>query len=445
MTGPSAAKRILKLFAGPAAMVAARIGGALCAVLYTMLLARSMGAAAAGEVAVSISLAMVLALACTLNIESGAVRFMVQDLAQGRFAQAAGYVRFSRRYILAISTIVTVAALTYVWSRGHGPGTPLFLAVLAAPVLGWMRVGAGISMGFSRVILANLPRTLLLPLFMVIGVGTWVGLIGTPTPLIGTALFLGTCVIAVLIQNRILRPDVRKLSRDLGAEPYDVRGRRDWVRIGLTLGLNVLFIEYSVYVTVLAASFVLDKADLARLDVVLKVIGILRFALIAINQYYSPKISRAMGMNNADGLRWLLGVSGAMKLTVLAIGGSAIWFLSALILKIFGHEYAVAQTALLILLIDPLLIAVFGPGSTVVGFSKRPHMLLPFLGSTLFVLVAGAYFGGLHFGLIGVVASVIAARATWTLGLAMYSWFALSIDPTVFSAAHRLWVRRPKK
>ena len=97
---PKSQDSLSHMLAGPGLMVLARVGGALAGMLFTMMLTRSMGAAGTGQVSVAISLGMVLALACTLNIENGAVRFMVQDLGTGNLPRVAGYIKFSRGFIL---------------------------------------------------------------------------------------------------------------------------------------------------------------------------------------------------------------------------------------------------------------------------------------------------------------------------------------------------------
>ena len=428
---PKSENSLSQMLAGPGLMVLARVGGAVAGMLFTMMLTRSMGAAATGQVSAAISLGMVLALACTLNIENGAVRFMVQDLGTGNLPQVAGYIRFSRLFILKVSVVVTILALAGLAIAQYPLSSPLYLAVLSAPILGWMRLGAGISQGFSRPVLSVLPRTLLRPVVMVIAVGGWLGLIGTPSPWIATLLFLVTTMLVLIAQDLMLRRDFTQLAHGMVGKVPDTTDQQSWVKIGLTMGLNVLFIEYSIYLTVLLAALVLPAAETARLDVLLKLIALVRFGLISINQYFMPRMSRAMGNDNRPALERLIAISGVMRLAVTVVGGIGFILFGRFILGLFGPEFAADQPYLLLLVLDTLLIAVLGPGSNIIGLSKQPHRMLPILLASLITLSVGTLVCGYYFGLAGVIWVTIITRLVWLGGVAAQARAITGVDTTM--------------
>ncbi len=433
-----------RMLAGPGLMVLARVGGALAGMLFTMMLTRNMGATGAGQVSVAISLGMVLALACTLNIENGAVRFMVQDFTRENLPGVAGYIKFSRIFILKVSGAVTILAVLGLFVADYPLTSPLYLAVLTAPILGWMRLGAGIAQGFSRPVLSVLPRTLLRPLFMVIAVGAWLVLVGTMTPWTATLLFLITTLLVLVAQNLLLQSDMTKLAMGMAGKTADISDQRDWVRIGLTLGLNVLFIEYSIYLTVLLAALVLPAAETARLDVLLKLIALVRYGLISINQYFMPRMSRALGNNNRPALERLIAISGMMRLAVTAVGGIGFVLFGRFILGLFGPEFAGDQPYLLLLLLDTLLIALLGPGSNIVGLSRQPHRMLPILLASLITLSVGTLVCGYAFGLAGVIWVAILTRLVWLGGVAAQARAITGIDTTMASLPRYLRQRQQK-
>lgn len=423
-------------------IVSARIAGALAAIVFTMLLSRSMGAAAMGQVSVAISLAMVLALACTTNIEAGGVRFIVRDLAGGNFAAVHGYMRFARFYVLAVSVLTAAGALAFLtWRSGQLPEPSILLAVAAAPLLGWMRLGAGFAMGFSRPVLAVLPRTMFRPVVFMALIAAWIGLIGTPTPDIAMALFAASILVVLVLQQALLAGAAGRALTSGGDARADMSGWPQWVRIGLTLGLNVLFVEYSVYLAVLGASLVLPDADLALLDISLKLMALLKFGVTAVNQVFMPKLSRAMATDNQPALQRWLAVSGLMKLAVVAVGLAAAAVLGRWVLSLFGEEFPAAYPLLLMLLADPVLVVLFGPGSNVVSFSKRPYALLPALAVTLAVLFGGLAWLGSAYGLIGAGAAIVAARCVWGVWLAAYCWLKLGVDPSIAASPRWLFSR----
>ena len=432
----------MKMLAGPGLMVLARVGGAVAGMIFTMLLTRSMGAAGTGQVSVAISLGMILALACTLNIEAGAVRFMIQDKAAGKLSEVAGYIFYTRLFVLKASLIVTFLAIAALLLAGYPISSPLYLAVLSAPILGFMRLGAGIAQGFSRPVLSVLPRTFLRPTFMAIAVGVWVLFVGPPNPWIATLLFVITTTIALIAQIILLRPEINGLTDRLAKEPIEVSNHQNWVKIGLTLGLNVLFLEYSIYLTVLLAAIVLPATETARLDVLLKLIALLRFGLISINQYFMPRMSQAIGNDNKQALERLIAISGIMRLTVTAIGGLVIIFFGRSILTIFGPEFANDQPYLILLLLEAIVISLFGPGSNIVGLSKEPHRMLPVLSVTLTTLCVGTLICGYYFGLIGILWITIITRLIWLGGVAVLSKQITGVDSTMASLPRYLKQRK---
>lgn len=438
---PALAQRLLRLAMGPGLMILARIGGAMAGLVLTMLLTRSMGAAPAGEVATATAIAMVLALFCSLNLEAGAVRFMVQDIARGNFAAAAGYVRFGRFFVALVGAGVLIAATGWFWLAGGGVSLPILIAIIAAPLLGWQRFGAGMAMGFSRPVLSVIPRTLLRPLILAGLVGAWIGLIGTPDPAVVMALLVVTTLATTIWQAAMLQPSLSRLAQDRGAVPPDTAGWRDWLRIGATLGLNVLFVEYSVYLTLLAAAPVLSPAETAYLDVLLKLVAFLRYAQVAIGQYYSPAMSRALARDDGRALGRLLAISGLLRAGVALAGVTALVLAGPLVLALFGAEFGALHALLIWLSLDAVLVALFGPGTLIVGLSRKPHATLLVLAATLAVLLAGVPVAGALWGLPGVAGAVLASRLIWTSGAAWQAWRLTGHDVTL-GAVPRWWRAR---
>lgn len=436
------AVRMMRLALGPGLMILARIGGAVAGLVLTMLLTRSMGAAAAGEVATATALAMVLALFCSLNLEAGATRFMVQDIARGNFAAAAGYVRFGRVFVAVTGVAVTGLSLLALWLWQGEIAPVLLLAVLAAPLLGWQRFGAGLAMGLSRPILSVVPRTLLRPAIMAALAGLWIVLVGTPDPTLVMGMLVATTLATIALQGWFLQGDLSGLAARRGSALPDTTGWPGWVRIGLTLGLNVLFLEYSIYLTVLVAAAVLPSPEVAALDIALKIVALFRYALLALGQYYNPQMARAAAGPDRPGLERLIAVTGVMRLAVLAIGIALLLPGGPLLMGLFGAEFEAQSWLLWLLLLELAVIALFGPGTNLVGFSDRPHLLLPILFATLAVLVAGGLALGAAFGLAGLAWSVILSRLVWVAGGALAARAVFGVDATVLGLPAWLLARR---
>ena len=112
-------------------------------------------------------------------------------------------------------------------------------------------------------------------------------------------LFLITTILVLMAQDWLLKPDMTQLAQGLGDTAPDTSDQRNWVRIGLTLGLNVLFIEYSIYLTVLLAALVLPALDHPGAGVLAQPVG----QLVGVPQWPHHKISALAGCQRATVLQ----------------------------------------------------------------------------------------------------------------------------------------------
>ncbi|MEO0913270.1 MAG: hypothetical protein AAFY59_09815 [Pseudomonadota bacterium] len=423
------------LLGTPALLVAARLGGALAGMIFLMLLTQSGGAALAGTVSALIATAMLLGLAGTLNIEAGAVRFMVQALDQGQPGTAVGFIRFSRRYAAAISLTLCAG----VWVLTPDPSPAFTLALAAAPLIAWTRLNAGVAIGFSRVAAGVIPRTFLRQLFLLTGTAAFLALNGTPTPAVILAVYLAANLAVALCQTALLRPSERALKT-----PADQTDAPKWVRLGLTLGLNVLYLEYAIHLIIFTAAFVLAPADLARLDVALKLAAFLKFANTAINQAFMPRFSAAMGRGDAQALTRWLALSNLLKLGANLTGLAALAIIAPHLLPLFGPEFTGLAPLVLLLALEPLIATLFGPGANIVSLSKRPARLLPILAATLALLVGGTLLGGHLAGLPGIAAAFLAAATLWSASLAIIARTRLATDTTLPASLRWALAATPK-
>ncbi|QHQ36412.1 hypothetical protein [Algicella marina] len=413
----------------PALLVAARLGGAICGMLFLLLLTRTGGAALAGEVAALIAATMLLGLAGTANIEAGGVRFMVRALATGQPEQATGFIRFSRRLTLVLACCITAG----VWICTT-PGAAGTLALLAVPLIALARLGAGLAMGFSRVLAGIVPRTFLRQALMLAGLALLTASLGPPDLWQVMALWLAANAVVVTTQSVALRRHRVRLT----AAP-DTTHAPAWVRHGLTLGLNVLYIEYAIQLTIVLAATVLAPADLARLDICLKIAAFLRFAAIAVNQAFMPRLSAALATADAPALARWLALASLLRLAAVGTGFGVLAVTAPHLLRLFGPEFAPLAPLLLALALEPLIAALFGPAATMLTLSSRPTTVLPVLAATLATLALGTLLGGHLFGLWGVAAAWLAAALLWSAALAHRAQAQLGIDTTVAATAR--WCR----
>lgn len=424
----------VRLLGRSALLFAGRLAGAVAGVLTLWQVARALGPEGLAQVSVGLSLAMLLSVFCTGTIEAGSVRFMIRYRQDNDLPRLAGYVRLTRRLAFWGGGLTGALALLLLPWLAPPPLRPVLIwAALAAPVLGMIRMQAGHLMGTGRALAATLPRTCLRPLLFCAGTGLCLLVLPAPAPRDFLAVLAMTAVAVLLLQWALLRP-LRGQLRHVEADRHD---RPEWLRTGMVLGANVLFLEYATAVAVLAASFVLPPADLARFDVALRLVGFLRFGQVAGHQVLMPALSQAMAAGDRATCARLLRQAALFRLLVCGTGSVAMVLTVPLLLGAFGDGFAGARPLVLILLAEPVLMTVFGPGAALLSQSRDPAPMLRVLALTLAVLIPLTLIAGHLWGATGAVLAYLGARSLWDISLARIARRGTGLSPTLAILWHR--------
>lgn len=136
----------------------------------TRLLARTIDPQSLSEVTKGLAFAMLLAIVTTVNIEAGNLEFLTGYLTEECCQQDAGFVRSGRRFAMGIGLAVLLSALL-IWGFSLFTGVTLapghlILSLVAAPIVGWLRVKSSYALALSHVISSVMPSTFVRPLLL---------------------------------------------------------------------------------------------------------------------------------------------------------------------------------------------------------------------------------------------------------------------------------------
>ncbi len=416
-----------RLYLGVAGVVVSRVGGVFAALVLNLLMAHLMGPEEMGLALMAMSAASVGAVIAAGGLEAGAVRFLPAYLGIGREAAARAYLRLTGHGVWLIGGVVALLAWSAMSVLPASLPDTFMLAVCGAIFLGVVRVQASHCLGFGRPVAANLPVQFLRPGFLMIAVGV-AGLIAPPlTTERVMALFVLTLVMVVLVQGGLARSAARSLPRG----PSDWSPAREWVAVGFQLGLAGLFIGFGRDIAILCAGTVLPPEDVARLGVALRIAGFVKFGMIAVNQAFMPKLSAAMARGDRVAVDHVIALSNHLKLWPMVVAVIAIHVFRQPIMAVFGPDFVAAAPALSVLLLEPVAAAVLGPGSNVISFGRRKHLVLLVAVVASAVLAGGVVVGGYAGGLLGVAWGVVAAWMFWSAVFAILARAELGRGVTV--------------
>jgi len=318
---------------------------------------RFYGAEQTGVYCIALNLAGMLTLGCGLGLETGLLRFMAGNLAQG---QGGDWPRLLRPAVALVGLLATVAALLMYASGGalarwfgapHLP-TVLGLVALSLPALAVSRLLTEAIRALGGVRWLVLEENLLTPLVFL---GLLVGLAavaGGPLSLprmLGSA-FLGKSWLAFGFLAGLLW----WLARPRRGEPTDATWR-GLLHYSWPIYLTNISLMLFGYLDILILGLFTDPAEVAYYNVATKIAIFVSFPLVAVNAVVPPLFARFHQLGDLAQLenlaqssaRWMY--YAALPVSLLVV------LLAPHLLGAFGQEFLKARVALAILVASQLV------------------------------------------------------------------------------------------
>ncbi|RUM95051.1 MAG: hypothetical protein DSZ28_00030 [Thiothrix sp.] len=418
-------------------LMGSRMGGVAANFFFNLVLARLLAPEDVGIIMVVISTTMLASILTTFNIESGSVRHLVHAREKGDADKAAGFVLFSRRLWLVASPIVIAGYLLSAYYLTPGEANEHFWVYLVGSfsitLVGWLRINTRHANVLSRQLAGSIPTLLIRPILLLglLGIGFYAGLTLTPQWVIG--FYVLAALVAIMIQFVLLYPTFSFIR----SGPRDFSPHKQWLTTGFLLISSLVILEYFQDMVLALAAFSLPSAEIAKLAIVLRLIGFLNFGLGAVNMAISPKLAIVLARDDIATREKLLTISTHLKLWPGIILAGALVLFGELILSIFGPAYITAAPALSWLVFIPLLMALLGPNEIILNISGLQKYI--FLSAIVSILVAiiAIPIAGKYYGLMGVTLAAVVSFGIWELLTYACVRMLLGIDASLIGSIRK--------
>lgn len=400
------------MLGGSAFLFLCRIIGAAATFLTQLLLARWMGAAELGSYILAFSWLILLAAIPVGGYNQAAVRFIGQGLANQEHGIARGYIRHAIKISLLSSTGIAVIAVT---GTILFPGFPaelrmlFFSAFAGIPLYSIMRVNGGIAMATSRFARGYLPANVIRPmLFLVLVWGFWLQGVSL------TADLAMELQVVVLIVLAVLTSVLGWLhTRQLLSPAPPIKDTKTWNRAAMPLFAVELFTNYFQQITVIVSGFFLARADIGIYNVGYRVAMLISFALLAIDAFIAPTLSRYYHKNNRSELIREIQHSTALRFAIALTTFVFLILFGRWVLGLFGPEFIQGYKITILLALSQLAHAAVGPVARLLAMSGHQKQsmyasaaaLVLWLGLTAILMPL--------YGIVGVAAAVFVALTAW--------------------------------
>lgn len=417
-------------------LIVTRIGANLLTLCWTLLLVRLLQPEASGIALQAISVAQILSILVTLNVESGSVRVIVPAREHGRMQDAAGFIRFNRRMMLVTVPVLAALAALALLSGLHPPeGTATLMAMAVAVLLvALARLSARHATALGVMRKGLLPRLLTGPLVLSAGLGlaAWAKLPLQPWHVV--LLFALSEGLTVIIQNSLLRKDFAFMQ----GVAAPMAQWRDWTRMGLWLTPGLVMTEYRKAVLIAVAALTLTGTETSLFAVAFSIVNFINFGVTAVDIAFSPRIAQAMAAGQALRRDRLLAVSSAIKLVGWLLGVALVLGFGNMALNWFGPDFHQARPALLIMLLVPAMLILFGPASVLL--SSRGKGRADFTGNLIGAVACAVAVAGLGalYGVTGAAIGAVLAQFVQQFVMMLQCRSKLGIDPSLAGLRHLL-------
>ncbi|MEO0835528.1 MAG: flippase [Cyanobacteria bacterium J06642_3] len=357
-----------RLIQGAIGSFALKIIGSGLAFLLSIFLAQALGSNGLGTYAYAITWANLLSIPATLGIDQLIVREIAVYRAKSQWSLMRGLLRWSTQVVLISSLTLTLVALIVVWSIQKSNQElvwAVFLAITIVPLASLRNLRLGATRGLDKVVLGQIPDSLLAPAIMIILLAVGYGLL----PNFGVYWVLFSKITAVIITFVI---GSIWLWRSLPQACHKVKPQylgRQWLLAALPfmfLG-TIELINSRIDIIMLGA--IEGVTAVGVYTVIFGVTQLTAFVHHAALSVLGPSVATLYTQGNLTKLEKLIQKSIVSVFLVSMVIGGIIIVCSKYILLVFGSEFVVGAMAMNILIAGQMFNALTGPVGLVLNMT----------------------------------------------------------------------------
>jgi O-antigen/teichoic acid export membrane protein len=401
-----------ELIRGSGFIFTCRIIGAGLTFLAQILLARTIGATELGYYALAFSWCLLLGSISSLGFIPASMRFVGKSLAENNPGYARAFIRYASLTTMVSSlsiAAVSILAVLFMLPSESSLAAPLLTALIVMPLLAGLHLSGSFANSLSNFTLGFLPTSIIRPLLFCLLI-----LLATSLDIelnAQLAMILGAIAILVVAPPVFFRTRSFLDSR-LGSQTPPEHDPA-WLRTALSLLITALFTGYFPEFVIIVCGPLLPSGELAVLHVCLRFAMLVSFGLVAIDTFTGPELARQYAMNDLAGLQATTTRATRLRFWASVIAVSIFGLFGDQLLKIFGSDFTVGYSTLMILTLGQLVQAGVGPVVRLMGISQHQDRCLPVFIIAMGLTVILCLLLVPRFGTIGAAVSVSAVMMFW--------------------------------
>ncbi len=379
-----------------------------------------------------VAMVIIGGLSC-LGFQTAIIRFLPEYIEQDDRARIRGMLISSRIFVLISSSVVAAitAAVTYFgadWFQSYYV-LPFIVGAVALPMIAFGDMLDGTARANGWPVRALGPTYIVRPiLILILMVGTW----GIGFPINGVSALM-CAVIATyatsLIQFFVL---TRNLSFRFTDGPQTVE-LGHWLRVALPIFLVEGFFFLLVNADILMVGALMTPADVAIYFATVKTIALVHFVFFAVKAGVANRFAARINDRDPTALRTLARRSANWTFYPSLFIGIAVLLVGPLLLALFGPVFTDGYPLMFIMVAGVVLRASIGPAESLLNMSGNQNICAAIFGCVLAINIALNFLLIPMFGLYGAALATAVATAFETLSL--YILVRLRVGVSMFAFA----------
>lgn len=423
------------------AVLTRRVGGAFFVnVLGTglafglqVLLARVLGVENFGQYIYALTWINLFVFFGKLGLDTAALRFLSEYQAGEKWSLLRGYMRRANQMAFGASVCIGVLTFVVVYMlRGQIESglVPVFvIACLLLPFSVILILQGAYLQALKRIVLSQVPQVILRPVLLAGFLVLYVYLFEQEATAVATMLLnLVTTILTMFVMAVLI---TKTLPRHVLSATHEYQTRM-WAVTAfpmlLITGFNLLLNQTDI---IMVGAYMSTK-DAGIYSAASRVSQLISFAIVLVNSITAPMIAQYYSQGKTQQLQRMLTYVAWGSLLFSAPICLAIVIGSKPLMGLFGTGFVSGWTALIILALARLIIALTGSVGYLMSMSGHQKQAAYILGTSAIINVILNVIFIPEFGLNGAAVATLLTTALWSISMVIYAHKLIGINATVF-------------
>ncbi len=407
--------------------------GTFIAFLLHVIATRILGSEIYGDYIYVFSWLSLISLASQLGLNGTVVKYVAAYKAQEKWPELCGIIKFSNRVSLGVSIVSSALFLTSAFIVRDNLSENLFLTfVIGAfliPVYTVINMRQAILRAMLHVIRANFSERVLKPIVLVTLLVTIY--IARPEWLSAPAVML-LDGISILISMCLGMYWLFRLTPEMVLRSSPVFHSVEWLKMSVPL-----FFMFSVNLMltttdILMIGYFITTEYAGFYSVAFRVVSLISFGLLAVNSILAPLISNLHSTGKLSDLKRITWLSAWAIFAYAIVISSFLLLFGKSVLNLFGEQFSVAYSALVVLIIGQMINSMTGSVTIFMNMTGHHNKMAIFfvLSLALNVILNITFIP--YYGLNGAAIASIASMGFCNISMCIWVYRNLNINLTVF-------------